>query len=368
MEHFEDIQLLQEYDPYFCSVKEAIALVIIGTFCGFKNLKQIHQWASHEKISNLLQETFGIKRIPCYFWLTRLLKIIDSDSMNQCFVHWVSSLLPENMEGQTISFDGKTIRSTNKMECFEQPLQIVSAQIAELGLTFAQETVYDKSNEIPTVQNLIKTLKLKGCIVVADALNCQKETATAIVEQRADYILSVKDNHKNLRKNIEDFVQDKELRKTMDQAIASEKNRDRFEKRVAYVCSEINWLEEKGEWESLKSIGAIQTKFTSKNKTTEEWHYFIISKQISASDLLKHVRNEWSVETMHWLLDVHFQEDFCRMQEANIQKVLNMIRKIVLNSMRSYKDKTKSKRPISNIMLDCLIDPCLILEVCKSEN
>ncbi|MFI3200350.1 MAG: hypothetical protein R3Y54_02330 [Eubacteriales bacterium] len=53
-------------------------------------------------------------------------------------------------------------------------------------MTFAQETVYDKSNEIPTVQNLIKTLKLKGCVIVADALNCQKDTAKAIVEQEAN--------------------------------------------------------------------------------------------------------------------------------------------------------------------------------------
>ena len=69
-------------------------------------------------------------------------------------------------------------------------LHIVSAQLSELGLTFGQEAVEDKSNEIPAVQRLIKMLRLKDCVVVADALNCQKDTAAAIIGQGADYLLS----------------------------------------------------------------------------------------------------------------------------------------------------------------------------------
>ena len=48
----------------------------------------------------------------------------------------------------------------------------------------------------------------KATIVTADALNCQKETAEIIIEQKADYLLSVKDNHPNLKKDIEDYVQE----------------------------------------------------------------------------------------------------------------------------------------------------------------
>jgi hypothetical protein len=71
---------------------------------------------------------------------------------------------------------------------------------------------------------------------------------------------------------------------------------------------------------------------------------------------MKHARLEWSVETMHWLLDMHFQEDFCRIEDENIQRKLNIIRKIVLNSIKAYKEKNNSKRPISHIMLDCLLE------------
>jgi len=75
-------------------------------------------------------------------------------------MNWVESLVPEKPEGYTVSFDGKTIRSTSKMAEYENPLHIVSAHIAELGITFGQQAVYDKSNEIPTVRDLIKLLNL----------------------------------------------------------------------------------------------------------------------------------------------------------------------------------------------------------------
>ena len=32
-------------------------------------------------------------------------------------------------------------------------------------------------------------------------------------------------------------------------------------------------------------------------------------------ELLHHTRMERSVETMHWLLDVHFEEDWCRVED-----------------------------------------------------
>lgn len=231
--YFAKVKLTKKYEPYFCSIGAAITIVIVGTFCGFRNLQQIHQWAAHERIRPILRQFFDIVNVPSYFWLTKLMKIIEPKSMNECFINWVLSLLPTDMSGKTVSLDGKTICSTSNMECYENPLHIVSAQIAELGLTFGQEAVEGKSNEIPAAQRLIKMLKLKGCVVTADALNCQKDTATAIIEQGADYLLSVKDNQPTLKTDIEDFIQDADLQKTMQTASTHEKSRDRIETRTA---------------------------------------------------------------------------------------------------------------------------------------
>lgn len=367
-EYFEEVELTEEYEPYFCSVGDAITIVIIGTFCGFRNLKQIQEWASHEKISVILKENYGVAHVPCYYWLTCLLKLLEPKSVSECFTKWVMSLLPQDMKGQTVSFDGKTVCSTAKMERHENPLHIVSAQISAFGLTLGQEAVDGKSNEIPAVQRLIKMLNIKECVVVADALNCQKDTVAAILGQGADYLLSVKDNQPTLKQDIEDYVQDENLRKGMATATKREKNRERIETRTAFVTNDIDWIDPQGNWKGLRCIGAINTQFTTKVGTSNEWHYYISSKELTAETLLKHARDEWSVETMHWFLDVHFGEDNCRVQDENVQKVLNIIRKIVINSIRLFKDKTQSKKPFSSIMLACLIDPCFILDVVMVQN
>ncbi len=361
-ECFEDLETEKKYDGYYYSVGEALIIAIMGCICGLKNLSQIHQWAVSERVRGFLKEKFEIERIPSYFWLISLIKMIKPESLNKCFMSWVNSILPTE-HPQTISMDGKTIRSTEKMESYKSSLHIVSAQLAELGITYAQKTVDGKSNEIPAVQELIKELNIKGCIVVADALNCQKETAREIINGEGDYILNAKGNQKNLQKEIEEYVQDDECRKGMDTICKKEKNRGRLETRTAYTTSAIEWMSCRSEWEKMCCIGAIHRESETKSNKTSEWHYYISSKSLTAEELLVHARLEWSVETMHWLLDVHFNEDYCRVEDQSVQQNLNMARKIALNIVKLYKQKTSQKRALSNIMLDCLLSPQTISRV-----
>lgn len=362
-EYYEEVEIIEEYDGYFCSVPEAITIVILGSICGLKNVRQIHQWAANDRVSEFLKEEFGIRHVPCYYWLLCLLKLVKTESLNRCFADWVYSFMPENSQELTISLDGKTICSTNRMEQCESPLHIISAQISELGLTLAQRSTEDKSNEIPAVQELLKELNIKGHIVTADALNCQKETAKIIVKQKADYLLCVKGNHPNFKKDIKDFVQDDTLQSTMQVISKTEKNRGRLETRTAFVTSDIDWIEQKKDWENLRCIGAIHTEMETKKGKSSEWHYYISSCKLTPEKLLHHSRMEWAVESMHWLLDVHFEEDWCRIEDKTVQKNLNIFRKAAINLIKLFKSRTKTKRPISNIMLDCLINPSDILRV-----
>ena len=357
------MKTVRAYKGYFCSVGEALTIVILGSLCGLRTVSQIHQWASSERIREFLEKHFQVRKVPCYYWLLCLLKIVEPKSLNECFSKWVQSFLPEGVKNFTVSFDGKTIRATCKMEKYKNPLHIVSAQIAELGITFGQYAVEDKSNEIPAVRELLSLLKVEGCMVVADALNCQKDTAKKIIEQKADYLLNVKENQGTLKADIEEYVQDDVLRKTMDSYTTCEKNRGRIERRTAFATSDIQWLHAKDDWEKLAFVGAIHTRFTTKTGTSDEWHYYIASRQLTAKELLKHARSAWSVETMHWLLDVHFEEDFCRVEDKNIQKNLNAVRKIALNIINRYKALTRVSRPISKIMFDSLLDPDNLMSV-----
>ena len=278
-------------------------------------------------------------------------------------MNWVQSLLPDGLKHLTLSIDGKTIRSTGKMSKKESALHIVSAHIAQLGITFAQETVSEKSNEIPAMRELIDMLEIEGCMVVADALHCQKETAAVIAKKKAGYLLNVKDNQEELKQHIEDYVQDTGLRQTMKTAVTLEKNRGRIEKRRAFITDDIDWLYGKNDWAGLTCIGAINRQVTTETGESNEWHYYITNRKLTADELLEHARLEWSVESMHWLLDVHFSEDFCRIEDDDVQQVLNMVRKIALNCIKTYKQKSNSNRPISKIMLDCLLQPDFLVPI-----
>lgn len=122
------------------------------------------------------------------------MKLAKPESLNHCFIRCVEVALPGKMEGMTISLDGKNVCSTGHMDSYESPLYIVSAQISELGMTFAQKSVAGKNNEIPAVQKLIEELEISECMIVADVLNCQKRTAWAAIVGKTDYLLCAKNN------------------------------------------------------------------------------------------------------------------------------------------------------------------------------
>ena len=362
-EYFEEIETTEAYDGYYYEIVEQVSVVVLGSLCGLKNVSQIHQWAESEAVGKYLKEEMGIERIPCYYWFLCLLKLVKPSSLNACLMRWAEEMLPERREGLTVVVDGKTIRSTEKMGKYERPLHIVSAQLSELCVTFGSRSVDGKSNEIPAVQKLLKELDLSGCMVVADALNCQKKTAQAVVDGKGDYLLSVKKNQGNLKKDISDYVQDPELQVGMDKHVTKEKNHGRIETRTAFTTDDISWLYGKEEWPKLRCIGAIHIQFEEKGKKSSEWHYYISSQPLRAQELLHHARMEWGVESMHWLLDVHFDEDFCRVQSKTIQENLNILRKFALSIMKVYKKSTASKQPLSRIMLQCLLDPLSITSI-----
>jgi len=361
--YFSRAETTREYNGYFCSVGRVLCIVIIGSICGLRSVKQISNWSVHEKTRKFMAENFAIHTIPSYVQLLNVLKIIKPKSLNECFMNWTQSLIPQTIKGLTVAIDGKTIRSVGKMKCHDESLHIVSAHVAELGITIGQNAVESKSNEIPAVQKLMEMLDISGYLVVADALNCQKKTAEAIIKGGGDYLLSVKGNQEKLMENIEEHMLEPENRENMDSASTIETNRGRLEQRTAYITNDVTWLLGYTNWVSLSCVGMINRQVIRNDVMSSEWHYFISSRQLTAEQLLQYARGEWSVEVMHWLLDVHFDEDFCSIEDLTTQKNLNISRKVALNSIKTFKETKGLKSPLSKIMLDCLIDCDSILEV-----
>ena len=52
-EYFDEVETTKEHNGYFCSVGEALTIVILGSMCGLRNVSQIHQWASNQRITRI---------------------------------------------------------------------------------------------------------------------------------------------------------------------------------------------------------------------------------------------------------------------------------------------------------------------------
>src|SRR3954449_8454351 len=107
-----------------------------------------------------------------------------------------------------VALDGKTLRRSFDRASSTSPLHLVSAWAVEQRLVLAQMAVEDKSNEITAVPQLLKMLCLKGVVVTADALNCQREIAAQVIEQGGDYVLALKANQGTLFADVQLFVDD----------------------------------------------------------------------------------------------------------------------------------------------------------------
>ena len=66
----------------------------------------------------------------------------------------------------------------------------------------------DKSNEITALPKLLEMLTLRGKVVTADAMHCQRQVAQQVIEQGGDYALALKGNQGALRDDVQLFLDD----------------------------------------------------------------------------------------------------------------------------------------------------------------
>ena len=360
MEEFEKIKATVEYQGYYYKLSQVIKILILGLLCRMQTMKDIQYWAKSKSVSEMLAKKFGIKKIPCYSHFTNIVGMIDSEELNKIFMEFFCKLV-ETVVGKTIAIDGKTVCATANMGNYKSPLHIASAFVVENGITIGQLASEGKGKEIPCVQELIRLLDITGATVVTDALHCQKKTAKEILAAGADYVFSVKKNQKELYNDVSEMIDFKrtdlyeQFNAPLEKVTKVEKGHGRIDKRTVFVTHEVEWLQKFGKWHGIQSLGAIVTD--------SETRYYISSRKLSPLELLEITRNEWAVESMHWQLDVIFNEDRTTLLEENAQKTLNILRKTVLNIVRVYRDRFEPKLNMVDIMRNCLHDTDILLDV-----
>jgi predicted transposase YbfD/YdcC len=205
----------------------------------------------------------------------------------------------------------------------------VRAWAAEARLCLGQLAVGDKSNEIVAVPKLLELLSLKGRIVTADAMSCQRKIAQQVIDQGADYVLALKGNQETLHDDVRRFLDDAAT--PLACATDTDKGHGRIETRTAALTTDIAWLQESHDWPGLKAIGKITARREIDGKTSVETRCYLLSSAFSPERFNAIVRSHWGIENgLHWVLDVVMDEDQARNRKDHGPQNL-LLRKLALN-------------------------------------
>lgn len=337
-----------------CKKHDATTIVFI-TLCavlgGYKTWNEIADYGLYKKA--LLEQYLGpLDSVPSHDTISRFFSILKPEAFEGEYRKWVGMVFRRHKSDgdrpDVIAVDGKEIRSASEPGV---PVRILSAYSTDWGISLGQEIIGGKTNEIPAMQELVSKLDVKGCLVTADALNCQKKTCQAIIDAKADYLLFAKSNQRKLMEAIEERVNYTMIhpRSNTCKAESMDRTHSREIHRKCIVIGEPLYLgSQYKEWTGIKSFGAVINESSEGNET----RYFISSMKMDAEFFLEAARKHWGVENgLHWRLDVDFDEDGTR-KKRNAAKNFSIISKMAIAILSMDKSKMPFSRKRMRMAMD----------------
>ena len=289
------------------------------------------------------------KGIPSHDTFTELFARLDTLKFYAALESWAMDVA-QSLKGETVAFDGKTLRGSFDKASNKSALHSVSAWACGLKMCIALTSVEDKSNEIPAVQQLIDMLDLAGAVVTADAMHCQRETVAKVIAKEADFVLMVKGNQESLQAELQQSIIQAfdEDNPAMRHCKTAEKNRNRRETREVTVMPVPKDSAVFARWAGVKTIGAIYRSRDINGTLEESQEYFIASLPCKVRAINKHLRSHWSTEnSQHHVLDVTFTEDASRIRKGNGPEITSVFRRLALNILQrdtTFKASIRGKR------------------------
>jgi predicted transposase YbfD/YdcC len=326
---------------------DILFIALAGMLSGAEDFVTIAEYGRNKQdwLKNLLGLPNGI---PSHDTFRRVFARLDPKQLESCLIAWAEALRSKAaVTGEEIvALDGKTLRHSFDTATGTAAIHIVSAWASRARLCLGQVKVNEKSNEITAVPALLKMLDIRDCLVTADAMNCQKATARQITEQGGTFVLALKDNHPNLSEGVQLFLEHAAKEKYADLTTrtltTSDKDHGRIETRryrLVDLPEGIAWADEKQAWPGLLSIGIAQSTRQIGDKTSTETRYYLTAIPTgppnSARRFARAVRYHWGIEnSLHWSLDVSFNEDDCRVRKDNGPQNLAALRHMALNLLK----------------------------------
>lgn len=344
---------------------DVIVIAVGGMLCGSDGPTAIHRWASNRL--DWLREFLALPNgIPSRDCIRRLLMALQPEAFQRCFQQWMAEALQADDSGRLrlVAIDGKTCRRSHDAGQGLGPLHIVSAWASEDGLALGQVATEDKSNEITAIPRLLEQIALTDTLITIDAMGCQKAIAEDIVGGGGDFVIALKDNQPTLRAAVESHFERSLERDLEGLQYRHHETRDEAHGRIDERSYYLTKVPTEGsiweDWPSVKAIGyALRVTQVGDGPETVEVRYYIASRYLSGKRFGEAVRGHWSIESLHWVLDVNFREDDSRTRERTLGNNLSWLRRFSVSLLKRHpvNDSLRGK------MLRCLMNPDFLTEV-----
>lgn len=324
---------------------DMLVIALAASVCGAETCVDFAEFAEDREI--LLREFLSLENgLPSHDTFSRLFRLLDPVAFGQVFAAFLDDLGAAGTG--VLAIDGKTLRRSFDRAAGRSALHVVTAFGTQARLVIGQSAVVPGGNEITAARALLETLCLDGVLVTADAIHTQAETAALILGRGGDYLFALKGNHPLMAAEVAEYFADPGTKLEAYQTVDADHGR--IETRLHRVSPAVGWLfsdrRYKGEprFPGLACIACVQSTRQTGDTATSATRYYLSSTHLTPERFAAAVRAHWAIEnSLHWVLDVTFDEDRARNRKDNGPENLSILRKLTLNLLR----KARPNLPIS---------------------
>jgi predicted transposase YbfD/YdcC len=325
---------------------EVLVIALAAVLCGAETCSDMAEFG--EAKADLLRLFLRLEHgIPSHDTFSRVFRLLKPEAFEAAFQRFMSAFAKTNRLNLTgiIAVDGKALRGAFERGSRYEPLHLVNVWAVEARMSLAQQKAPGR-NETKGALEVLGLLSLEGSIVTADALHCHRAMAKTVLDRGGDYVLAIKANRGPLFKAVvAQFARSGE-RSTTKKVEPS--THDRREARRATIMRNTS-LAAVHNFPGVVAIGRVTSRRQVQGNRAEPLvvRYYLLSKSMSAKRLLQVTRSHWTIENqLHWVLDVHFDEDGNRARMDHAPDNLARLRRLALNILRSCPGPTSIRRKI----------------------
>lgn len=184
------------------SLAAMLTAVVTGLLCGNRGYQALVEWL-HDLPVDVWHWMGYTRRPPKKDCFRDLLVALDPDEFQAVLSEWIGETLELELteaELAAVSVDGKTLCGT--LRPYAKAVHLLAAVDHHTGYVLSQCRVDEKTNEHKAALELLKTIVLKGKVIVGDAMFCQRDLCEQIVDSGGDYFFTVKENQPGLLRDI----------------------------------------------------------------------------------------------------------------------------------------------------------------------